>query len=301
MSPIRILSIDGGGILGIIPLILMQRLASNRANFLDRTYLFAGTSTGGIIALGLARGLFLGRLRELYEKEGARIFTRSLLHRLGLLGPKYVNGSLGKLLQETFGTATLRELGARVLVPSFDLDNENPDPHQRHWKPKIFSNFQGSAGENPDLQVPAWKVALCTSAAPTYFPTYEGYIDGGMIANNPSLCAVAQVLHERPELSLSDIKVLSFATYDTNQYVPGNRSFGLLGVKTIVDILLNGSERVIDYQCRELLGSNYCRVTPKQQPGVKLALDDIKQIPIMINIAEMTDLRAVENWLEANW
>ena len=297
-EPIRILSIDGGGILGLIPLILMQRLGTARAGFLDKVDLFAGTSTGGIIALGLARGLHVGALREFYEKEGPRIFTRSFLHRWALTGPRYVNTYLEEILKTMLIEETrMKDLKKRVLIPSFDLDNEEPLMDDRHWKPKFFSNYPN----DNDLDVPAWKVALCTSAAPTYFPTYRGYIDGGVIANNPAMCAVAKVLHENPELSVNDVRVLSFATYDTNQYISGDKSFGLFGVKTLVDILLNGSERVVDYQCKELLDGRYFRVRSKQQPGVKLELDDVKKIPIMINIAEMTDLRDVGEWLDNNW
>ena len=298
-APIRLLSIDGGGILGLIPLILMQRLEGQRSGFLDSVDLLAGTSTGGIIALGLACGMPIEKIRELYEKQGPRIFTRSLLHRWGLLGPKYVNTELQELLKKTFGEdTTMRTLRRRVLIPTFELDNEAPEPRFRHWKPKFFSNY---SSDDDDADVPAWKVAVCTSAAPTYFPSFRGYVDGGVIANNPALCATAKMLRELPGRSLSDIRVLSFACYDTNQYVPGNKSFGLLGVRTIVNMLLNGGERVVDYQCRELLGDAYCRVLPKQQPGVCLKIDDVKKIPIMVNIAEMTDLREVLAWLDKHW
>lgn len=296
--PIRILSIDGGGILGLIPLILMQRLEASRADFLQKVDLFAGTSTGGIVVLGLARGLHLGKLRELYEEQGPRIFTRSLLHWWGLAGPKYKNSNLKELLKSFIGEEVLMgNLQKRVLVPAFDLDNEALDPERRHWSPKFFSNYPS----DNDLGFPAWKAAMATSAAPTYFPAFRGYIDGGVIANNPSLSAVAKVLREEENLTLPEIRVLSFATYDTNQYVKGNKGPGMWGIKTIIDILLNGSERVVDYQCRELLGENYCRVQVKQQPGVKLKLDNVKQIPIMINIAEMTNLRDAGEWLDKNW
>lgn len=295
---IRILSIDGGGILGIIPIVIMQRLAASRAGFLDKVDLFAGTSTGGIIALGLARGLHLGKLRELYEVEGPRIFTRSFWHRFGLIGPKYVNTYLEKLLKTTLGdNVLLKQLEKKVLIPAFDLDNEALDAEKRHWKPKFYANYPN----DNDRDVPAWKVAMCTSAAPTYFPSFRGFIDGGVIANNPAVCAIAKVLREDSNLSIDRIKVLSFATYETQQHVRGNKSFGLFGVKTIVDILLNGSERVVDYQCNELLGGNYFRMTPKHQAGVKLEMDDVKKISAMITIGEMTDLTHVTQWLDKYW
>jgi patatin-like phospholipase/acyl hydrolase len=297
-NPIRILSIDGGGILGIIPLVLMQRLRSSRKDFFEKVDLFAGTSTGGIIALSLAGGTPVDTIREFYEEQGPCIFTRPFLRRLNPFGTKYDNSVLQETLQKFLGSNVgTFNLAKRVLIPAFDLDNEDPDSNNRHWKPKFFSNYPGDADNN----VLVWKVAMATSAAPTYFPSFQGFIDGGMIANNPSLAAVAKALRENPDRGLPDVRLLSFAAYRTNQYVKGNKNFGLLGVRTIVDILLNGSERVVDYECRELLGDAYCRVCAKQQPGVKLKLDDFKKISTMTNIAEMTDLRAVGDWLDKNW
>lgn len=295
-DPIRILSIDGGGILGLIPLVLMQRLQGTSAGFdLDKVDLFAGTSTGGIIALSLAAGIGTDKVRALYEDRGEEIFKRSFWHRLGLFGPRYTNKNLKRELQQQFGEKTLEQLPKKVLVPAFDLDNE--DKQDRHWRPVFFGNFESDYGKD----MPAYKAALATSAAPTYFPTYRGYIDGGMVANNPSLAAVARVLEQNPDRSLKDVRVLSFATYGIRQYVKGSRSFGLFGVKTIVDILLNGSERVVDYQCKRLLGESYRRVCAPYIPRLNLSMDDVKDIPSMIALAERTDLDPVKTWLAENW
>ena len=276
-------------------MILLQRLQHGR-DLLAKVDLFAGTSIGGIIALALAREVPLCDIRLLLEQRGPRIFTRSLLYRFGLLGPRYVNNYLLYELRRLFGDMTLGQLAHPVLVPTFDLDNESL--LQRQWKPKFFSNH---AGDLEDLDQMVYEVAMRTSAAPTYFPTYEGYLDGGLIANNPAMSAVTKILREYPGRRPQDIRVLSFATYDTDRYIEGSPDFGLLGVRTIVDILLQGSESVVDYQCRQLLQDRYCRVQTQHSAKVDLKLDDVGKIPLMINLAENTDLSAVESWLTKYW
>ena len=75
-----------------------------------------------------------------------------------------------------------------VLIPSFQLDNQAPHAGQRQWKPKFFHNYPGPDSDGAELVV---DVAMRTSAAPIYFPTYQSYIDGGVVANDPSMAALA--------------------------------------------------------------------------------------------------------------
>lgn len=195
MARYRILSLDGGGIRGLITAILLMRLEKERglAGWLERADLMAGTSTGGLIALALARGLGLPAIRALYEDKADAIFDDSWLDNvknLGtILGAQYSTGNLKRELQRLFGKTRLRDLRKRVLVTAFDLDNEDPKPERRRWKPKLFHNFPGA---DSDGAMRAWQVGLYTSAAPTYFPTVDGYVDGGVFAINPSMCALAQ-------------------------------------------------------------------------------------------------------------
>ncbi len=225
MAPYRILSLDGGGIRGIITVILMQRLNNgpHLAGWLDSVDLIAGTSTGGLLALGLAYGLDLQRIRDLYENQGQAIFDDSWLDNLvdlgTLIGAQYDIRNLTHELRRIFGETTLGQLRKRVLITAFDLDNKATDPACRIWKPKLFHNFPGPDSDSSSL---AYKVGLYTSAAPTYFPSVDGYIDGGVYASNPSMCALAQSqdsrLPGRP--SLSDIVLLSLGTGTSLTYIP---------------------------------------------------------------------------------
>ena len=198
----RILSIDGGGVRGLLVTVLLQRLAeeSNKPNFLSKVDLFAGTSTGAIVALGLANGLSPQQGRQLYKNKLPFIFSDSVwddVKDLGFaIGAKYSNEPLRDVLAQELGaTRTLNDLPKKVLISSFDLDNEGKSATgMRCWKPKFFHNFPGDDSDGDEYIV---DVALRSTAAPTMFPIFQGFVDGGVSANNPSMCALAQALDPR--------------------------------------------------------------------------------------------------------
>ena len=197
MAKYRVLSIDGGGIRGLVTTVIMQRLAAEAGlgSFLDKVDLIAGTSTGGLVALGIARGLDLDEIRGLYEFDGPKIFDDSWLDDLldlgKLRGADYKTAPMRRVFKRVLGeTTTLGQLEKQVLITAFDLDNEHSDENKRMWKPKLFHNFPGPKNDRKEL---AYKVGLYTAAAPTYFPSVDGYIDGGVYANNPTFrCRAAR-------------------------------------------------------------------------------------------------------------
>lgn len=107
MPKYKILSLDGGGIRGLLTAILLERLEEAVPGWLDKADLLAGTSTGGIIALGLAHGLTPRELRGLYEKRGKKIFNDSWIDDLTdvgkVIGADYDNKNLTKELKGIFG------------------------------------------------------------------------------------------------------------------------------------------------------------------------------------------------------
>ena len=310
MANFRILSLDGGGIRGVLTAVILNRLSEKYPRLLQdlpqTIILFAGTSTGGILALGLAAGLTPSQLRDFYVINGKTIFDSSWMHDLveldGLAGAKYENENLRRLLHGTFGGTKLQDLKPRVLVPSFRLDNQETDPAKRSWNPKFFHNFPGDDNDGECLVA---DVAMATSAAPTYFPSYGEYIDGGVIANNPSMAAIAQVLDQRNQPSdrgtLNEIKLLSVGTGFSLQYIAGqNLDWGdAQWIRPILNILMDGSVGVADFECARLLGDRYCRLEPIFPAGRSFALDDVGRIVDLIDFARSVDLTDTLAWLEA--
>lgn len=308
MAKFRILSFDGGGIRGLLTAVLLDRLLTAYPKLLqardDVITMFAGTSTGGILALGLAADLTPDKIRDLYVLNGKLIFDASWLRDVveigGLSGSKYDNTNLKQVLQETFGGLKLKDLKARVLIASFQLDNEDPDPSKRTWSPKFFHNFPGEDSDGESLVV---DVAMDTSAAPTYFPSYEGYIDGGVIANNPSMAALAQALDSRnppaEHASLDEIQLLSLGTGASLQYIAGgNLDWGdAQWIRPLLNIMMDGSVGVADFQCNQLLGDRYARLEPVFPSGKAYPMDDVSKIVDLMDFAKSVDLRSTTGWL----
>ena len=313
--PYRILSIDSGGMRGLISVLLLERLERKIPRLLTDVDLVAGTSTGGLIALGIAAGLPLSRIRRLYEEEGPRIFADSPFDDLAdlgrLLGAEYDNAGLAAVLQELFADRKLADLQKRVLLPTFDLDTGDdpryggPASSRRRWKAKMLHNFPGS---DSDGEVLARQAGLRTSAAPTYFPSAQGFIDGAVIAANPAACALAQTQDRRALVdppALGEISLLSLGTGDVSQFIPGERhDWGAVQWgRPLVDIITSGTVEVASYQCRALLGERFQRLSPGLERRHDLGLDDhsLGDLLLMQKIAADTPLEDAVSWCERFW
>jgi patatin-like phospholipase/acyl hydrolase len=181
MPPYHILTIDGGGIRGLLTTIVLERLEAAVPGFLEKIDLF------------LALGITPTAARGLYEDKGPEVFADTMFDNVrdlgNAIGAQYGNVNLKRVLTEYFGNKTLGDLPHKVLISSFDLDNGPDNPAQlRTWKPKFFHNFPGPDSDGKELVV---DVAMRTAAAPSFFPVYQGYADGGVFANNPSMAAGA--------------------------------------------------------------------------------------------------------------
>jgi hypothetical protein len=306
----RVISFDGGGVRGVIPVVVLQRVLREPGldDLLAKTHLFAGTSTGGLIALGLAGDLSLQTLRDVYEHRAAQVFHESWfddLRDLGkLIGADYHLENLRGQLHEVFGDRHLRDLDTRVLVTAFDLDNEDPNPAARTWKPKIFHNFPGTDDDGDRL---AYQVGTYTSAAPTYFPTADGYIDGGVFATNPAMCALAQTQDPRNAPDdrgpLDELVLLSLGTGHSLQHIEGpTHNWGYVQwIRPLIDLMLDGVNGIADYQCRQILRDRYCRFAPTFPPDKTIGMDAVDEIPYMVDFAEHLDLTELVAWLTATW
>lgn len=312
MARYRILSIDGGGLRGVIAARLLKKLNDEPRirGFLDHTQLYAGTSTGAFIALGLAAGKTPHQLEQIYLQDGKSIFADNKWDNFLNMGrwfrADYKARNLESVLAREFGDTTLGDLAHKVIVPTFDLDNiediEQKRDTDRHWKAKMFHNFK--RGEH-NLSTKLRDIARYTSAAPTFFSAKDGFIDGGVVANNPAMVALAQAIsrHNAPEekQQLDDLVILSVGTGTSLEWVEDrNPNWGYLRwAKKLLAILFEGSEGIANYQCQQLLGDQYQRLQttlPKEY-----AMDDVSKLPQFLALAEAVDLEPAIRFIQTRW
>lgn len=287
----RILSIDGGGMRGVMSAVLLQRITEDYPQLLQGVGLIAGTSAGALNAFCLASGLTARFAAELFVREGGRIFRRSWLHRFGLTGSKYTNKGLREIVDLTWGTMKLKDLFIPVCIPTVQLKSKD-EPHRT--KAKIYHSMDGSE----DMDASVADVAMYTTAAPTFFPSYDNHCDGGLYGNNPSMIGIAQAIASGADPE--HIKVLSIGTGTKYDYIDDpNYSFGAFSVGRIVDILLEGTRDVPSYMAAAVLDDGYHRLDPILKKDI--ALDDVGAVQEMIEIASCTDIRPTVDWLRENW
>lgn len=212
--PFRILSLDGGGIRGVYTATMLARVEAKITNgkpIADYFDLIAGTSTGGIIALGLGLRKPVSEIQKLYVENGNQVFPefwsrhpklkffRQLFHVL------HNHRVLERLLYTTFGDAKLGDSSARLVIPAF----LGPETQIAVLKTDHHPDFQ------KDHLMAAWEAARATSAAPAFFAGHGNgdyvFLDGGVWANNPIMAAVVDTLSAY-EVSREQIEVFSIGT-----------------------------------------------------------------------------------------
>jgi patatin-like phospholipase/acyl hydrolase len=280
---VKVLCIDGGGIRGLIPALVLaeieRRTGRRTAELVD---LVAGTSTGGILACALTRPGPDGRprfsaeeLAGIYVEEGPRIFHRSLLKRIfsvgGWVDERYEDDGLNAALERYLGDAFLSEALADVFITAYDI-------HDRF----AFFFRSARARTDPTYDFTLVDAARATAGAPTYFEpapvtdragdrTYP-LIDGGIYAVNPSMCAYADVVQSgrRDELAL----MLSLGTgAHTRPYTfEQARWWGQLGwARPALDMVFDGVADTIEFEAGTVMQDRYVRL----QTELELASDDL--------------------------
>lgn len=221
----RVLSIDGGGIKGLYSARILEHFEERfNCHIADHFDLICGTSTGGLIALGLSLDIPVSLVSNLYYRRGKRIFPQrnSLLSSLKqlLLRSKYDNQELRAALQEIFGNRTLANSRCLLCIPAFSLTD---------GRPFIFKYDHAEGNLCRDCRTKYVDIALATSAAPAYLPivTIDNYdrkqfIDGGVYANNPTLVGVVEALRYFVGIGkrFQKLMVMSIGSLEPN---PGRR------------------------------------------------------------------------------
>lgn len=282
-----LLSLDGGGIRGLIPALWLveveRRLRrSGKGSVRDHFDLIAGTSTGSILACGIASGLSPQQIADLYVQRHQEIFpggAMRLWSRMGRLftqgpsAPKYDGKGLRAVLSSVLGGNTLKHLSPRTLVVSYDTIARSAvifkSHKEEHW------------------ELPVWQVCVASSSAPTYFPGHimdvEGkrcaLIDGGVVANNPTACAVAEALRLNREAGTPEqpLMVVSIGTGQVTRPIPAEatQEWGALEwALPIIDVLFDGASKSVDYIARQSIGAGYFRLQTQLAKGMD-DMDDV--------------------------
>jgi len=280
--PFQILSLSGGGYLGLYTIAVLTDLEERvGAPLASRFDLIAGTSVGGIIAIGIAGEVPAARIKEAFERDGARIFSgrkppATTLAKLAdvcrsLLSPKYDPGPLRATIVDIIGPDSLiGHLKHPCIVPTVCLTKGGPQIFKTDHHPD-FSR---------DHRLKAVDVALATSAAPSYFPISEIddglYADGGLYANSPDLIAIHEAEHFF-DVPLDDIRLLSIGTTTSKfsfAHGAGTR-FGILNWaigQRLVQAMISSQQQIVDNVARHRLGSRYVRLDMEQSREQEQAL-----------------------------
>ena len=309
----KILSIDGGGIRGIVPgqvLIaledkLQKKTGDPNARIADYFDFFAGTSTGGILTCILlcpsetdpTKARFSAKEAvDLYVKNGGDIFSRSFFYKIisgdGILNAKYQVNEISKYLTEYFAELKLSQLLKPCIVTSYDIGRRQTKFFAQQDKAKV--------GDEGDFYVK--DVCRATSAAPTYFQTEliksisgEDYacIDGGVFANNPTLCAYSEVRNATGDPTAKDMFVVSIGTGSQEQPYQYDKAkdWGAVGwVRPVIDIMMSGAAEVTDYHMNKMFSAggnldNYVRIQPANLGNADPAMDNASTVNIDALIA----------------
>jgi len=292
MKKFRILSIDGGGLRGIVPVSILEKVEEFTGKPIWESFdLIAGTSTGGLIACGItlpkAPGVKeakydLNYIMNIYKERGKEIFPPRgwLANKLGILSdarnPKYLDKGVHKVFSEVLGDARLNDSLTQIMISSYDLNNNMP----------LFLKSRSSR-KNPGQNILQYHACRATSAAPTYLPAYEFEypngkemphrlcIDGGVFINNPSLGALSEFSRNAHEydseiikgedIDYDEVHVLSLGTGTYSGVITASeaKSSGLLFWATrISDIMMRGVNKATDYEMLEMMEEgNYLRLS----------------------------------------
>jgi len=259
----KILAIDGGGIRGLIPALVLAEMESRTRQPIAGLFdLLAGTSTGGIIALGLTRDNGHGaplypamQMAEFYENRGPEIFGSP---KLWWLDPKY-DVDIHGIFQSLFGDALLGQARKPVLISSYDLGNR---------RPFFFKSWTDEDRKIDTRDVLMVSAAWATSAAPTYFPparlridaTEYTLIDGGVFVNNPAMSAYAEARRYFPDET--KFLLVSLGTGRKTQRIPYDEAYdwGILEwLPRLLDVVFDGVCDAVDYQLEKILKGNFFR------------------------------------------
>lgn len=293
MNTRRILAIDGGGIKGAFPAAFLATLEEvlNRpvGEYFD---LIAGTSTGGIIAVGLGLGFSAQELSQFYANLGPQIFKGNRL--LGALKQfrrsKYNQEPLRQALESKFAGKKIGDAKTRLVIPSMNVDTGEVYIYKTAHHPHLETDYKKEAIE----------AVLATTAAPTYFPMHLSpagipLIDGGMWANNPAGLAVVEAIGVlgwgREQLRVLSVGCTG-SPFDLGDTRRNNRGI-IHYAKRVADVFMAGQSSASLGTAYVLVGhENVFRINPVVPEG-RFGLDGVDGLSRLRGLGESEARKAL--------
>ena len=304
--PFQILSLSGGGYRGLFTAEILARLEDRAGKPIGQCFdMIAGTSIGGVIALGLALGRTAHEIREIFDEEGDAVFPpRSLAGKgvsffKGLVAPKYSSAPLRRTIERIVDpTLIILDCKTRLLIPTVNVTA---------GRLQMFKTPHHSSLTEDGI-LSAVDVALATSAAPLFFPLAQignnFYADGGLAANSPDICAVHEAVHFCGQ-AIEDVHVLSIGTITTGFGVGSSRGtkWGLwqwaIQRPRLVDMTFGVQQQMVDFMMQHDLQDRYVRIdqTPSSEHLADIGLDvaEKRRRATLLSLAEAAFRREYAN------
>lgn len=280
----RVLAIDGGGIRGLLPGVVLAELERLSGHATHELFdLIAGSSAGGLVACALTVPGDQGGARwtanevtGIFEREGSRIFRRtlgrSLRTRFGFSRPRYSDEALNEVLTDYLGSMRLRDATTGLMVCSYDVERRTP---------VRFNSWDARADVGHDRAL--WQVARSTIAAPTYFAPMRitppgkhapgSLIDGGIVAHNPALLAAIAGATQRPQEQVTIVSLGTGALNKRLRWEEASTWGAVRWARPMIDMFFDASSSIVQEQLDQMLGERNHRF---QIPltGCTEAMDD---------------------------
>lgn len=285
IKPFKILSIDGGGIKGLYSATILDHLEQKYGKISNYFDMICGTSTGGLIALGLSQGITTSEICAVYEEHGSKIFPKqnkfNEVIKQTLWGGKFSDIPLRKVLQDLFKDKKIGDGLTLLCIPSYNFTDAKP------W---VFKYDHGELKR--DNKANCVDVALATSAAPTYFPLcdieyYDNrqFVDGGVWANNPAMVGVLDAMrffvgNGKP---FNSIEILSISSLNSIAGKPiglkRRRSF-INWREELFETSLIGQNHFTDYMLKMFSQLNEIKIKYTRIPSEEISGDQKKLVKL---------------------
>ncbi|CAK9081678.1 Putative sporulation hydrolase CotR [Durusdinium trenchii] len=321
-KPTFVLSLDGGGIKGAVSARVLTRICDEFPDLMDRVDLIAGCSTGTILGGMLATGFSPAEVTEMFEVASPLVFRTTVweqLKNLGMLtGPNHDGEGKLKILQHAFRGLSLGELPKGICFTASHVQDDRCAPRVwtnvvNHSKTTYVGHHEFSDDEFDDedfldeevkaeqerfsvLDMKLADIVNGATAAPLYFPSFNGHVDGGLWSNDPAMAALAVV---SPVRDLENVCLLSIGTglTEADETCEVGPKWGLKQwLPWLVDFLFFSTAKATQFNCKAMLGRRYHRLDPILPNPV--ALNDVSAIDELIEAANRADLEPTLRFLE---